>query len=490
MNNFKLYEINTRVWIHRFSNEKKRCKMGCIPESYWDELAEQGIDLVWLMGIWSTNKEIIGKCCFEEYLTKSYRHALKDWETKDVIGSPFAIEMYSIDQMLGSLTHLESLKELLNSKGIKLILDFVPNHFSAGSKLVYSDPDIFLQADEEMYKRDPYTYFIPENQSRIFAHGRDPFFPAWQDTIQVNYFSKIAREYMIETLESLTKYCDGVRCDMAMLSLNNIFYNTWGGALSRFGFQKPETEFWYEAINRVKSKRNDFIFIAEAYWDLEWQLQQLGFDFTYDKKLTDRLLGAPVYSIRDHLKADEDYQKKSVRFIENHDEERAILQFGKEKSKAAAVVISTIQGMKFYLDGQFEGKKIKLPVQLGKEPQEPIIKDIQEFYSKLLLITKDEIFKSGYWELLEALPASVNNFSYQNILAWEWKLNSERRVIIINYSTQIAQCRLKLNVIGYQEELVLSDLLNDQSYLRSAEEINKIGLFIDLKPYQSHIFSI
>jgi glycosidase len=461
-----------------------------VPNSYWDCLAKKGIDYIWLMGIWKTCSSLIDKCCFEEGLIKSYDRALKGWKREDVIGSPYAIDAYEINPELGDHKSLLELKSRLNKKGMKLILDFVPNHFNADSRLIKSNPGIFISVNKELYSRDQHTFYQPNpKEQKYFAHGRDPFFPAWQDTIQVNIFSKEARKFLINTLLALTKVCDGVRCDMSMLLLNNVFNNTWGGVLDKNGFDKHEPEFWKETISETKNERADFIFIAEAYWDLEYDLQQLGFDFTYDKKLTDRLKYAPVKEIHDHLLAEIDYQKKSLRFIENHDEERAAAVIGKEKSKAAAVIISTIQGMRFYFDGQLEGKKIKLPVQLGREPEEQQNIELKDFYNKLLAITSKDIFSRGKWTLLEPAPSLENNSTYLNILSWLWTFKDEKRLVVVNYSETFSTCRIKLDVRGYPEDFPIKDLLNDQSYTRSAEEIYNIGLYIEQKPFNAHIFS-
>lgn len=487
--NPSLYEINTRVWLRRFDPHKKEFTLADIPSGYWNKFAEDRFDYLWLMGLWKTSKSVIKKYCFEEDLVKNYKHALKDWSPEDVIGSPFAVAEYNVDPLIGNKRTLLELKSLLNKKGIRLILDFVPNHFSAQNELLLTNSGIFLSVDKKYYEEDPHTFYRPFEEKEIyFAHGRDPFFPAWQDTVQVNFFSREAREYLTNTLLGLVKICDGVRCDMAMLALNNVFQNTWGGVLSNNGFEKPFDEFWKTAIDTVKKERADFIFIAEAYWDLEWDLQQLGFDYTYDKRLTDRLKFSTPESINEHLGAEIEYQKKSLRFIENHDEERAIL-IGKERSKAAAVVISTIPGLRFYNDGQFDGKKIKLPVQLGREPEETVVAGMPEFYKTLLKITSQEIFKKGKWELLKPEISWENNFTFKNMLAWKWNLNNEWRVVVINYSDSVSTCRLKLDVRGFPEEFVLQDLLNDKSYTRSAEEIYHSGLYVELKPFQAHIFA-
>jgi glycosidase len=240
----------------------------------------------------------------------------------------------------------------------------------------------------------------------------------------------------------------------------------------------------------VKSKRDDFVFIAETYWDLEWQLQKLGFDFTYDKRLTDRLVAGDVNSIRDHFQAEEEYQNKSVRFLENHDEDRAIIKLGRERSLAAAVIMSTIPGVAFYFDGQCDGKKIKLPVQLGREPEEKQDEKIKEFYRNLFNITKAKIFRMGKWQLLETIPVSASDKSNENLLAWEWRLEDEIRIVVVNYNNSTARCRLKFDISSIQDEVVLKDLMNNNIYKRSLHEISEKGLFVELKSFNSHIFQV
>jgi len=482
-----MYEINTRVWIKQF---EKGTTLSKIPSQVFDELKSKGIELIWLLGIWKTCPELITKCCFSTDLTSSYSKSLQNWTKEDVIGSPFALDEYEVNPGLGSLSDLKILHDTLNSKGLKLVLDFVPNHFSAASRLIKSHPEIFISVEENSFINDPYTFFKAENSSQnFFAHGRDPFFPVWTDTVQINYFSSQARDFMINKLLSLTELCDGVRCDMAMLQLNNVFQNTWLGILNKKNVKKPDDEFWKIAIEKVKNKKNDFLFIAEAYWDLERQLQQLGFDFTYDKKLTDILSADDIAGVKGHLTAGKEYQSKSVRFLENHDETRAVTKFGKTKSFAAAVLICTIQGLKLFYDGQFEGKKIRLPLQLGREPEEKISSQSMEFYSKLLSITKSRIFKIGEWAVIDPLPVSTDNASNEYMFAWQWKLENEYRLVIINYSEKTSYCRIKLRLCTNKENLRLNDLLNNTGYVRQVKEINTTGLFIKLDGYQSHIFS-
>ncbi len=197
--NPNLYQINTRVWLRRFDTEDKNARLEDVPDSYWENLAEKGTDYVWLMGVWKICESTIEKYCLQEGAIKdSFSEALKDFQNKDVIGSPYAIDQYEVSPRVGTEESLQHVRSVLNNLGMKLILDFVPNHFSADSSLIQTDPYVFLEVSSDFFIRDPHTFYKPlENAERFFAHGRDPFFPAWEDTIQVNYFHPEAREFMI-----------------------------------------------------------------------------------------------------------------------------------------------------------------------------------------------------------------------------------------------------------------------------------------------------
>ncbi len=479
-----IFEINTRVWIKRFSAEEK-AKFYNIPEDYWASLTEKGFNYVWLMGIWETSRSSIKKYCFTNDLVQEYKSALADFTEEDVIGSPYSIEDYIVNPDLGDEESLLQLKKQINAAGLKLILDFIPNHFNVESKLVEEKPELFLQGTEENLKSDLSTFF--EKNGRIFAHGKDPFYEAWQDTVQVNYFSKDARRLMIEKLKRLAKFCDGVRCDMAMLINNSVFEKTWE-KIKPGQNEIPKTEFWEEAIQSIKIENPNFVFIGEAYWEKGYELQQFGFDFTYDKRFLERLIKGNVNDIKAHLWAEDEFQKRSLRFLENHDEQRVAKIFEIKKAKAAAVALTTSQGMKLIYDGQITGRKIKLPVQLRREPKEQTLEELKLFYQKLFSITKKNIFRYGKWEPVEPDPAWEGNTTHNNFLVWAWKHLDERILVVINFSDEISQCSLQIDTKDFENEFPLKDILNDVKYVRSAKEIDNIGLFVELQSFQSHIF--
>lgn len=134
--------------------------------------------------------------------------------------------------------------------------------------------------------------------------------------------------------------------------------------------------------------------MAEGYWDLEWELQQQGFDFCYDKRLYDRLERENAESVRLHLCAELGYQDKLLRFLENHDEPRAAEVFSQEKEQAAALVTATLPGARLFHEGQFEGRKVRLPVFLGRRPEEPVNEGLEHFYTKLLKAINRPVFRS------------------------------------------------------------------------------------------------
>jgi len=319
---------------------------------------------------------------------------------------------------------------------------------------------------------------------KVLALGRDPFFPAWPDVLQLNAFEPGLRQAVIGALSHIADQCDGVRCDMSMLMLNAIFERTWG---KRAG-APPATEYWTTVIPAIKAKHPEFRFIAEAYWDLEWELQQKGFDFCYDKKLYDRMEKDSAESVHQHLLADRAYQEKMVRFIENHDEPRAATALPDGKGRAAAVAILTLMGAKLLHEGQFDGRKVRLPVFLGRRPAEAPDKELAAFYGRLLKATNREVFRNGDWRLCER-SGWPDNQTCLNVLAWCWSGGTERFLVVINFGPQPAQARVHVpwdELRGKQWRL--ADALSGESYDRSGDEMRDAGLYVELAPWQCHLF--
>jgi glycosidase len=389
-----LYEINTWIWLSDLSRKFGRpIDLSSVPDSEWDAIAGYSFDAVWLMGVWERSpvgREIANQ---NPELVKQFRQALPDYDLQDNVGSPYCVRRYSADHRLGGIEGLATARRALAKRGIKLILDFVPNHVAPDHPWTVEHPEYFIRGETGAAKRDPAAYF--EVQGQAYARARDPNFPPWADVLQLNAFQPALRQAVVETIGRMAMQCDGVRCDMAMLVMNRVFASTWG---SRAGAQ-PVADYWSDVIPRIKHRFPDFIFIAEAYWDLEWNLQEQGFDFCYDKRLYDRLHNGNAESIRLHLCADGAYQTRLLRFIENHDEARAAAQFSPSKEQAAAITSATLLGARLFHYGQFEGRKTRLPVFLARAPDEPANPTMKAFYDKLLKAIADAVFHEGEWRL-------------------------------------------------------------------------------------------
>jgi hypothetical protein len=304
--------------------------------------------------------------------------------------------------------------------------------------------------------------------------------------LQLNAFQPGLRQAVIGTVSEIAGQCDGIRCDMAMLMLNNIFERTWG---ARAG-AKPGEEYWKTVIPAIKGKYREFRFMAEAYWDLEWELQQQGFDWCYDKKLYDRMEHGDAENVRLHLLADSSYQAGMVRFIENHDEPRAAATFPSGKGRAAAVAVLTLMGAKLLHEGQFEGRKVRLPVFLGRRPAEPADPDLAAFYGRLLKEVRRDLFRNGEWRLCER-SGWPDNPSCRNILAWCWAKDEERSLVVVNFSGGTSQALVRVPWDELRGRTWrLADALSGEVYDRSGNEMMDSGLYVDLPPWGYHVFAL
>jgi hypothetical protein len=477
-----LYQLNTRVWLTQLSRQLGRtATLDDIPDAELDRLASKGFDWLWFLSVWQTGQAGQRVSRSNPEWRKEFEDTLPDLKDDDIPGSGFAITGYTVHEKLGGNAALARLRERMRKRGLKLMLDFVPNHTGLDHPWVEQHPEYYIRGTQQDLARAPanYTWVKRKGGDLLLAYGRDPYFAGWPDTLQLSYGNPATQEAMTGELLKISQQCDGVRCDMAMLVLPDVFQRTWG---------MPAKLFWPEATRRVRERVPGFRFMAEAYWDLEWTVQQQGFDYAYDKRLYDRLREGHARPVREHLYAGLDYQTKLARFLENHDEPRAMTAFPDGVCQAAAVITFLAPGLRFFHQGQFEGRLKRISPHLCRAPEEPVNRPLTAFYDRLLGVLRRPTVRHGQWRLLECVPAWDGNGTFDDFIGFDWQHSDGSRLLaLVNYAGHSSQCYVRLPGLA-NGTWHLQDLLGNTQYDR--DDLPSRGLFLDLTPWQYHVFEI
>lgn len=491
-----LYQINTRVWLHELGLALGRAAtLDDVADASLDGIAADGFDSIWLLGVWQTGeagREISRG--HPEWL-QEYREVLPDFTLDDVCGSPFAVSDYVVNGDFGGPPALERFRKRLGRRGLRLMLDFVVNHTALDHAWARENPEFYIQGGEDDLVREPQSYCRVETRAgpRVFAHGRDGLFPSWPDTLQVNHRHPRLRRAMLDVLQTISEQCDGARCDMAMLALPEVIARTWGDrARPADGTPPVDESFWAAAIELVRRRRPHFVFVAEAYWDLEWTLQQQGFDYTYDKRLYDRLRAQDAEAVRGHLLADPDYQRRSTRFLENHDEPRAAAVFPVPVHRAAAVLTFLVPGLRFVHQGQPSGRRVRASTHLRRRAAEPVDRELASFYHRVFDCLRRADVREGHWRLLDRQPAWDGNRTWDRFIAFAWQAPEQRLLVAVNYGPTQGQCYVGLPWADLDgRAVVLQDVMTPSArFERDGRELLRRGLYVELPAWGYHVLDV
>jgi glycosidase len=481
-----LYEINTRCWLRGLSERTGRpITLANVPDTEFARWRQLGFTHVWLMGVWTTGRRSRAIALKSEQLRALFTEILPGWRKEDVPGSPYAIGNYEVPPELGGAAGLKAFREKLNAHGLKLLLDFVSNHAGLDHPWVAERPELFVQSPG----RSPGTFREKTvGGPRWLAHGKDPNFPPWSDTVQLDYRRLETRAAMIELLRSIAGQCDGIRCDMAMLLLNDVFVRNW----ERFPapVPGPASEFWAEAISDVKNIYPDFLFLAEAYWGLEARLQALGFDYTYDKCIYDCLVEHRHAELQRHLlEAAPEYVAKSAHFLENHDERRVATVLSPARHRAAALLMLGLPGMRFLYEGQLEGWRIQTPVHLARWPGENPDTEISAMYENLLTVLKTSAVGHGKWKILPP-KGWPDNPTAQHFFVIQWQgPRQDFDLVVVNFASHHSQCVVHPVIEGLAaHNWEMRDLLGAEIHQRQGGVLEKHGLHLDLPGNGARLF--
>ena len=435
----RLFEINSRVHGSSFDQ---------VTDGELSSLADLGFDALWMMGVWEISDGV---------------RKLSKVVSDDYEGSPYALPTYELNRELGGRNKFVRLVKRAHDAGLSVIVDFVSNHMAVDSPWIIRHPDFFIRSDPNARKQSTNEFFLHKS-GEVVAFGRDPYFAPWNDTAQLDYTNARLRTRLIQELKRISKIADGVRCDMAMLVLKDCFHRLWYPELpdSEFDARWPQ-EFWSQAISSVKEVSPEFQFIAEAYWDKEQQLNDLGFDLCYEKKLYDALVAHDAGRVLERLQRNSAALSQSLYFIENHDEPRAASVFSNSDNLAALALILSVPGSVLIHEGQMEGKHERLPVQrtrpLNQELPDPALK---QSCIQLLRVTNEDVFKKGEFQLFDPGVYGAIGFIRRD----------QQRVVV--YLGQISEAWHRFNApqmnlsqvaraVGEQSQLRLTSLLTSRT---------------------------
>jgi glycosidase len=483
--NPSLYQINTRVLL---SSIGPRATLDDVPNSFLDRIAALGFDWVWLLGVWKIGPS--GRRISRERTEwhQEYRAALPDLREEDISGSPFAVCEYVVDPSLGGERELAHFRERLEQRGINLLLDFVPNHIGPDHRWVKERPDFLMRGSSDDLSRAP-DCWTKVSTGEIAAYGKDPNYPGWPDTLQLNFFNPHLRAAMIGELRSIATRCSGVRCDMAMLLEPEVFARTWGDRPeSKEVFGEP---WWPDAIAQVRRDHPNFLFLAEVYWDYEARLQEHGFTYTYDKVLYDHLVHHDARSLTPHLRKPRPSCARMAHFLENHDEPRIASKLEPAEHRAAAVLSYLAPGMRFFHHGQLEGFRIRVPVHLKRGPEEEREPNVIAIYDQLLPVVNSPAGKHGTWTILQCSRAWEENPTDTNFVAYYIAHESGDLLVTVNYANYRGQCFVHMpETLAVTGTVHLKDLLSDAHYERDAHELATRGLYLDVEGHTAHVFFV
>ena len=493
-----LLEISAWPWLERLGrsgvrpgSDRGQTPIGPItlenvPDAEWDRIAAAGFDYVFLMGVWKRSP--IGRAIARAHpgLVADYDRVLPGWTPHDVPGSPYCIQAYEPDDRMGGWHGLDAARRALRQRGVRLMLDFVPNHTAFDHAWVREHPARYVTGTEDDFRRAPSEFRAMDTRTgaMFIACGRDPYFAPWTDVAQLNYFNPDTRAAMRSALGLIAKHCDAVRCDMAMLILNDVFEGTWRRLL-RDDWPRLDAEFWEETTGSMRELQ----YVAEVYWSLEARLLDQGFTYAYDKRLLDALHAPDAGStVRDALAAHPPDPSRLARFIENHDAPRSAATLSRCLT-AAASLVATSPGLRFFYDGQLEGRRLKAPVQLARWPDEQVDEPIRAMYDRILRFARAPLLHDGVWRLLHVTGAGDHTFN--DVVAYRWRSSHALAVVVVNLGRSASQAHVYLGAdLLDGDEFDFVDALTDARYRWTRESLVSAGLYVRLAAGGAHLFTV
>lgn len=444
-----IYQLFPRLFGNKTSDfhfNGSKAENGCgtfndIDETALNALKDMGFTHIWLTGILEHASESVGT---------------HPDITKGRAGSPYAVTDYrALDPDLGTMEDFERLVARIHAKGLKVIIDFIPNHLARQNKGF--DPCNFYYCEGQAFVSPRRLAEQPYEEYPAKATGNNVFVPNpslndWYDTVKLNYEEHDTWEKMLAILRYwCDRQVDGFRVDMA---------------------EMVPVAFWQWAIAEL---RKDYqpLMIAEIYQpDLYRPFLEAGFDYLYDKvglyNTLERVLceGHEAKEISQVWKDQEGIGEHMLRFMENHDEKRlASLQFvGDAFAALPAVALSALMntGPFMVYNGQESGENAAGEVGYSGDDGRTSIFDychmpkhqkwmnggrfdgggfddrqkvLFDWYRRLLRFRQEHsaISEGGFYDLMWCNPW-YSNFDPQFVYAFLRYSEKERLLIVVNFN--------------------------------------------------------
>jgi len=549
MPNVVLLAKNTYVWLHQLSVKYQReiTRLDHIPDEELDTLSKWGFTALWLIGIWERSpasqriKQICGNL--------------------EAVSSAYSIHDYIISEDLGGEAAFENLKYRAWQKGIRLAGDMVPNHMGIFSRWVVEHPDYFVQVDyspfhvyqfngpnlswdgrigiflEDGYwnKNDAAVVFkridYQTGETRYIYHGNDGTHMPWNDTAQLDFLKPVVREAVIQLILHVARKFSIIRFDAAMTLAKKHFQRLWypqpgsGGdipsraehGMTRSQFDEVfNEEFWREVVDRIAVEVPDTLLLAEAFWLMEgYFVRTLGMHRVYNSAFMHMLKAEENQKYRNVLKNVLEFNpqilKRFVNFMNNPDEDTAVVQFGRDdKYFGVCILLITLPGLPMFGHGQIEGFTEKYGMEYKKSYLDEIVDEwlverhkreifpllkkrylfsdvehfvLYDFYTSSGMVNENVFAYSNCYGTERALV--IYNNKYESTCGWihtSVAMNEEGRLIQKSLAQGLA---IKDNGQYYYS---FRDNISGLEYLRCGQDLAQNGLYAELEGFKYQVF--
>jgi glycosidase len=522
-----------------------------VPNAELDRLVGWGFTGLWLIGLWerSTASQRIKQICGNPDAIAS-AYSLYDYEVAADLGGWEALAnlreralkrgIRLASDMVPNHTGIHS-RWVIQHPDWFVQTDYppFPTYQFTGENLSL-DADVCLQIEDGYWNKSDAAvvfrhYDRRDGRTRYIYHGNDGTSIPWNDTAQLNYLITEVREAVIQTILHVARNFPIIRFDAAMTLAKKHYQRLWfpirglgGGIPSRaeHGMSKDEfnavfpVEFWREVVDRVAVEAPGTLLLAEAFWMMEgYFVRTLGMHRVYNSAFMNMLKTEENakyrQTIRNVLEFNHEVLKRFVNFMNNPDEKTAVAQFGSQgKYFGACVLLATMPGLPMIGHGQIEGFHEKYGMEYKRaywdeQIDEGLVRGHEMWIFPLLrrrwLFSGSENFV--LYDFHAGSSVDENVFAYSN------RVKDQKVLILYNNCHATTSGWIRESVLfasakesgdqklerttlaealqtGHEKNtyVMFKDLTQGLEYLRSAKELSKKGLYVELSEYQFHVF--